>query len=59
MINSNQAVVVSLSAYASQRQITNTASADIYVPFLVQEILVRGIDLDSMADCQLVYLHLV
>ena len=55
MINTNKAVVVSFDAYASQHQITNTASADIYVPFLVKEIHVRGIDLDFMADFQPLY----
>ena len=55
MINTNKAVVVSFDAYASQHQITNTASTDIYVPFLVKEIHVRGIDLDFMADFQPLY----
>ncbi len=53
MIKTNKAVVVSFDAYVSQLQITNTASADIYVPFLVKEIHVRGIDLDFMAEFQL------
>ncbi len=59
MINTNKAVVVSFDAYVSQLQITNTASADIYVPFLVKEIHVRGIDLDFMADFQPLYFTMV
>ena len=55
MINTNKAVVVSFDAYASQLQITNTSSADIYVLFLVKEIHVRGIDLDFMTDFQPLY----
>ena len=55
MINTNKAVVVSFDPYASKLQITNTASADIYVPFLVKEIHVRGIDLDFMTDFQPLY----
>ena len=55
MINTNKAVVVSFDPFASSLQITNTASADIYVPFLVKEIHVRGIDLDFMTDFQPLY----
>ena len=55
MININKAVVVKFNAYASSLQISNTASASIYVPFLVKEIHVRGIDLDFMADFQPLY----
>jgi hypothetical protein len=55
MINTNKAVVVYFDPYASELQITNTASADIYVPFLVKEIHVRGIDLDFMSDFQPLY----
>ena len=55
MINTNKAVVVSFDPFASPLQITNTASADIYVPFLVKEIHVRGIDLDLMTDFQTLY----
>ena len=55
MINTNKAVVVSFDPYASQLQISNTASASIYVPFLVKEIHVRGIDLDFMSDFQPLY----
>ncbi len=55
MININRAVVVNVDAYISKLQITNTASDDIYVPFLVKEIHVRRIDLDFMADFQLLY----
>ena len=55
MINTNKAVVVSFDPFASQLQISNTASADIYVPFLVKEVHVRGIDLDFMTDFQPLY----
>ena len=55
MINTNRAVVVSFDPYASSLQISNTASASIYVPFLVKEIHVRGIDLDFMSDFQPLY----
>ena len=55
MINTNRAVVVNFTGYVSELQMTNTASAYIYVPFLVKEIHVRGIDLDFMADFQPLY----
>ena len=55
MINTNRAVVVNFPAYASEYQLTNTTSANIYVPFLVKEIHVMGIDLDFMSDFQPLY----
>ena len=57
MINTNKAVVVSFGAYASQLQITNTAAADIYVPFKVSQINVKGVDLDFDSDFRMMYLN--
>ena len=44
MINTNKAVLVKFSADIS------TASADIYIPFPVKEIHVRGVDIDWTDD---------
>ena len=44
MINTNKAVLVKFSADIS------TASADIYIPFPVKEIHVRGVDIDWADD---------
>ena len=44
MINTNKAVLVKFSADIS------TASADIYIPFPVKEIHVRGVDIDWEDD---------
>ena len=37
MINTNRAVVVNFTGYVSELQMTNTASAYIYFPFLVKK----------------------
>ena len=44
MFNTNKAVLVKFSAD------TATANADIYIPFPVKEIHVRGVDIDWEAD---------
>ena len=53
--NTNKAVVVVFPAYTSLNLLTNTVSADIYVPFPVKELNIKGIDLDFDADGRMVY----
>ena len=55
MINTNKAVLVSFPAYTNPKQLNNTATADIYIPFPVKQINVKGIDLDFDADFRVVY----
>ena len=50
IINTNRAVRVKFNAYTSNTQTTQSSNADIYVPFPVKEILVKGVDLDFGAD---------
>ena len=55
MINTNKAVLVSFPAYTNSMQLNNTATANIYIPFPVKQINVKGIDLDFDADFRVVY----
>ena len=55
MINTNKAVLVSFPAYTNSMQLNNTASANIYIPFPVKQINVKGIDLDFDADFRVVF----
>ena len=55
MINTNKAVLVSFPAYTNPMQLNNTATANIYIPFPVKQINVKGIDLDFDADFRVVY----
>ena len=50
IINTNRAVRVKFDAYTSTTQTTQSSNADIYVPFPVREILIKGIDLDFGSD---------
>ena len=50
IINTNRAVRVKFNAYTSNTQTTQSSNADIYVPFPVKEILIKGIDLDFGSD---------
>ena len=50
IINTNRAVRVKFNAYTSNTQTTQSSNADIYVPFPVKEILVKGVDLDFGSD---------
>ena len=43
------------NAYTSNTQTTQSSNADIYVPFPVREILVKGVDLDFNADFKTMY----
>ena len=55
MINTNKAVLVHFPAYTSSSQLNNTSTADIYIPFPVKQINVKGIDLDFDADFRVMY----
>ncbi len=55
MINTNKAVLVKFPAYISASQLNNTSTADIYIPFAVKQINVKGIDLDFDADFSVMY----
>ncbi len=50
MINTNKAVLVKFPAYTSLSQLNNTSTADICIPFPVEQINLKGIDLDFDAD---------
>ena len=55
MINTNRAVLVKFPAYTSGSQLSNTSSANIYIPFPVKQINIKGIDLDFDADAKTMY----
>ena len=55
IINTNRAVRVKFNAYTSNTQTTQSSNADIYVPFPVKEILVKGVDLDFVQDFRSMY----
>ena len=55
MINTNRAVVVNFEGYASAIQLTANGAADIYVPFKVSQINIKGIDLDFESDFRVMY----
>ncbi len=55
MINTNRAVVVNFEGYASATQLTANGAADIYVPFKVSQINIKGIDLDFETDFRAMY----
>ena len=55
IINTNRAVRVKFNAYTSTTQTIQSSSANIYVPFLVKEILVKGVDLDFGSDFRTMY----
>ena len=55
MINTNKAVVVSFAGSKNVNQLTTSGTADIYVPFKVSQINVKGIDLDFDSDFRMMY----
>ena len=55
MINTNRAVVVFFTGNANVNQLTTSGTADIYVPFKVSQINVKGIDLDFDSDFRMMY----
>ena len=55
IINTNRAVRVKFNAYTSNTQTTQSSNADIYVPFPVKEILVKGVDLDFVQAFRSMY----
>ena len=55
IINTNRAVRVRFDPYTSNAQLSQSSTADIYVPFLVKEILIKGIDIDFLFDFRTMY----
>ena len=55
IINTNKAVVVNFYHHLDQHQLTVTSSANIYIPFLVSEIHVKGIHTNFDADFREIY----
>ena len=55
MINTNKAVLVKFAGNTNLDQVTTSGSADIYVPFKVSQINVKGIDLDFDSDFRVMY----
>ena len=55
IINTNKAVVVSFASSTNVNQLTTSGTADIYVPFKVSQINVKGIDLDFDSDFRMMY----
>ena len=55
MINTNRAVLVKFAGNTNLDQVTTSGSADIYVPFKVSQINVKGIDLDFDSDFRVMY----
>ena len=55
MINTNRAVLVSFAGNTNEDQVTSSGAADIYVPFKVSQINIKGIDLDFESDFRVMY----
>ena len=55
MINTNRPVIVSFPAYTSGTQVSNTSSANIYIPFPVKQINIKGVDIEFDADTRVMY----
>ena len=55
MINTNKAVLAIFPAYTTLEKVSNTVSANIYIPFPVKELHISGIDLDFDADARMMY----
>ena len=55
MINTNRAVLVYFAGNTNEDQVTSSGAADIYVPFKVSQINVKGIDLDFDSDFRMMY----
>ena len=56
MINTNRAVIVHFAGNTNENQVTSSGAADIYVPFKVSQINIKGIDLDFESDFRVMYL---
>ena len=55
MINTNKAVIVYFAGNTNVNQVTTSGSADIYVPFKVSQINIKGIDLDFDSGFRTMY----
>ena len=55
MINTNRAVLVYFAGNTNEDQVTSSGAADIYVPFKVSQINIKGIDLDFESDFRVMY----
>ena len=55
MINTNKAVIVHFAGNTNANQVTTSGTADIYVPFKVSQINVKGVDLDFDSDFRMMY----
>ena len=55
MINTNRAVLVQFAGNTNTNQVTTSETADIYVPFKVSQINIKGIDLDFDSDFRVMY----
>ncbi len=55
MINTNRAVLVNYAGNTNANQVTSSGAADIYVPFKVSQISIKGIDLDFDSDFRVMY----
>ena len=55
LINTNRAVRVRFETHTSTTQVSQSSSADIYVPFPVKEILIKGVDVDFTGDFRAMY----
>ncbi len=55
MINTNRAVMFRFAGNANGNPVTTSGTADIYVPFKVSQINVRGVDLDFDSDFRMMY----
>ena len=51
----NKAVVITFPGHNQSLKLTNSGTADIYCPFPVKQINVKGIDLDFDADFKIMY----
>ena len=55
MINTNKAVLIYFAGNTNEDQVTSSGAADIYVPFKVSQINIKGIDLDFESDFRVMY----
>ena len=55
MINTNRAVLVNFAGNGNNSQLSTSGTADIYVPFRVSQINLKGVDLDFDADFRAMY----
>ena len=55
MINTNRAVLVKFTNNGNSSQLSTSGTADIYVPFRVSQINLKGVDLDFDTDFRAMY----